>query len=97
MASNLILPNQFFVMVVDTGDAVSSAIRKDLNEGEFMLDRFRERLNEFEEEYDMSSEEFMDKFESGELGDDEDFFEWYAVYRSKVHWEEKTCKLREAV
>lgn len=84
-------------MVVDSGDAVSSAIRKDLNEGEYMLERFRERLEEFEEEYDMGSEEFMEKFESGELGDDEDFFEWYAVYKSMKHWEEKTGKLREAV
>jgi len=84
-------------MTVETGDAVSSAIRKDLNEGEYMLERFEKRLKEFEEEYGMSSEEFMEKFESGELGDDEDFFEWYAVYKSKEHWEEKTTELREAV
>ncbi|MFB6209180.1 MAG: hypothetical protein ABEJ56_03505 [Candidatus Nanohaloarchaea archaeon] len=84
-------------MTVDTADAVDSAIRKDLNEGEYMLERFRKRLEEFEEEYDMSSEEFMEKFESGELGDDEDFFEWYAVYESMKYWEEKTGKLMEAL
>jgi hypothetical protein len=84
-------------MTVDTADAVDSAIRKDLNEGEYMLERFRNKLEEFEERYDMSSEEFIEKFKSGELGDDEDFFEWYAIYQSKKHWEQKTDKLREAV
>ena len=84
-------------MVVESGNAVSSAIRKDLNEGEYMLERFEKRLKEFEEKYDMSSDEFMEKFESGKLGDDEDFFEWYAVYRSKEHWKEKITELREAV
>lgn len=84
-------------MAVDTNDAVSSAIRKDLNEGEYMLEKFRQQLEEFEEEYSMGSEEFIEKFESGELGDNEDFFEWYAVYRSKEHWEKKTGELRDAV
>ena len=84
-------------MPVETTEAVSSAIRKDLNEGEYKLKRFQQRLKEFEKEYDMNSSEFIEKFESGDLGDDEDFFEWYAVYKSKQHWEEKTGKLREAI
>ncbi|MFB6245196.1 MAG: hypothetical protein ABEJ03_02510 [Candidatus Nanohaloarchaea archaeon] len=84
-------------MTVDTADAVSSAIRKELNEGEYMLERFRGKLEEFEEEYGMDSEEFMERFESGELEDDEDFFGWYTVYRSVKHWEEKIGELRGAV
>lgn len=84
-------------MTVDTTDAVDSAIRKDLNEGRYVLEKFREKLEEFEDKYDMTSKEFIEKFESGEIGDDQDFFEWYAVYQSKQHWKEKTDKLREAV
>lgn len=55
-----------------------------------MLDHLKERLDEFEEEYGMDSEEFMQKFESGELGDKEDFFEWHAVIQSINHLEQKT-------
>ena len=33
-------------------------------------------LNYFRKKYKMSDSEFIEKFEAGELGDDEDFFIW---------------------
>ena len=45
----------------------------------------------FELEYHMSSDEFMQRFEAGELGDDAIYFDWYAakcgldVMRKKQH------------
>lgn len=49
------------------------------------LERYERDLRVFEEQYGMSSAVMNEKFESGELGDDADFFEWsglYLVYRS---------------
>ncbi|WP_440947640.1 hypothetical protein ACSAZL_05050 [Methanosarcina sp. T3] len=37
----------------------------------------------------MDSDLFMKKFDSGDLGDDDDFFEWYAAKRSLVYLERK--------
>lgn len=84
-------------MAVETDDSVDSAIRKDITEGEYMLESLRQRRKEFEEQYGMSSEEFMEKFESGDLGDDQDYFEWYALTESIQHLENKTEKLRKKV
>lgn len=39
----------------------------------------RRRIKEFEEHYGMSSAIFHEKFESGELGDEEDFFMWWSL------------------
>lgn len=77
-------------------DAVASAVEKELDEGRFIMQRLRQRLNAFEDEYGMETEEFVEKFEEGEIGDDQDFFEWYAAYKGVKHWEEKTEKLKEA-
>ncbi len=33
-------------------------------------------LSQFEKKYGISSEKFFNRFEKGELGDDEDYFEW---------------------
>lgn len=41
----------------------------------------RASLNKFERQYALESSEFYDKFESGEIGDDMDFFEWYGTWR----------------
>lgn len=35
----------------------------------------------FESKYNMPSNEFFDRFERGELGDKEDFFEWAALFQ----------------
>lgn len=37
-------------------------------------------LRGFEEEYEMSSDEFHRSFNAGEMGDDIDFFDWDATY-----------------
>ena len=42
---------------------------------------FEERCRAFELEHHMSSDEFMRRFETGELGDDAVYFNWYAAKR----------------
>lgn len=56
-----------------------------LDEDRSRLSEYERDLRTFEEQYGMDSATMDDKFESGELGDDMDFFEWsglYAVYKS---------------
>ena len=54
----------------------------------FLLKRDAAHLSS---EYHMSSDEFMQRFEAGELGDDAIYFDWYAakcgldVMRRKQH------------
>lgn len=70
---------------------------------QFKLEDERRRLAEyardlraFEEQYEMDSAEMNEKFESGELGDAMDFFEWSGLYeiylylRDKIHRIEST-------
>ncbi|MEI7638751.1 MAG: hypothetical protein WCJ37_15680 [Syntrophus sp. (in: bacteria)] len=41
----------------------------------------KEELSSFESTYQMSSEDFFERFEKGELGDKEAYFEWSAMYQ----------------
>ena len=41
----------------------------------------RNDIELFERKYNMSSVEFFEKFEKGELGDNEDYFEWSALFQ----------------
>ncbi len=45
------------------------------------VDMLKEELSRFESTYQMSSEDFFNRFEKGDLGDKEDFFEWSAMYQ----------------
>ena len=40
------------------------------------------KLKRFEEEYNMASAKFHERFHHGELGDDEDFFIWDALFET---------------
>ena len=42
------------------------------------------RIRELEEKYGMSSDEFLTRFEKGELGDEEDYFIWWSYLRAKA-------------
>ncbi len=42
----------------------------------------KEKLEEFERKYGMKTSEFIEKFNSGELGDKEDFFLWWSMHRA---------------
>lgn len=44
------------------------------------LSVIKARLEAFEQEYQMSSADFHQRFHAGELGDAADFFEWSAFY-----------------
>ena len=59
------------------------------------LIKFNNECKEFESEYKMDSNQFLTKFESGELGDDLHWFDWYAALRGKKLWEKKCRVLRE--
>ncbi|MEW6287213.1 MAG: hypothetical protein AB1509_13400 [Chloroflexota bacterium] len=43
----------------------------------------------FEKKYKMSSEKFLEQFEAGKLGDEQEFFDWYAALRGVRLWRER--------
>ncbi|MBI5602903.1 MAG: hypothetical protein HY879_06075 [Deltaproteobacteria bacterium] len=43
---------------------------------EFNLDRYQKRLTAFEKKHKMTSEKFKKKFIAGEMGDDQEWFDW---------------------
>lgn len=44
------------------------------------ITRLRDQLAVFEDRYGLSTPEFYERFEHGEMGDDADFFEWSATW-----------------
>jgi len=50
---------------------------------------FERACRAFEQQHQMSSEEFMRQFESGTLGDEAEYFDWYAAKRGFDLWERR--------
>ncbi|MBN1936006.1 MAG: hypothetical protein JW934_15155 [Anaerolineae bacterium] len=47
---------------------------------------FERSCHSFEQRFKMSSDEFMRRFESGDLGDEAAYFDWYAAKRGLDLW-----------
>ena len=76
-----------------TPQEVSEVIRAALDQNErvakYKIKKYSGICENFENKYGMDSDHFMEKFYSGELGDDDDFFDWYAAKRGLDIWNKK--------
>lgn len=73
---------------------VKEALRRELTLSEAKVNLISEEIEGFEKRYEMSSEEFVDKFERGELGDDQEYFEWWGLVRGLKKIEEQISKIK---
>lgn len=58
---------------------------------------YKKTLKEFERKYRITTTAFLKRFEAGEIGDDTDFFDWYAFARLLAQWQKTQSALRTAI
>lgn len=68
---------------------LSNALRHEADLAAARRTYFERACRAFEQQHQMSSEEFMRQFESGALGDDAEYFDWYAAKRGLDLWERR--------
>lgn len=78
------------VPIVRSGLAIEKNLLK------MSLDEYKKDLETFEKKYKMSREVFIQKFESGDLGDDPEWFDFLFAYRAYEHVKKK-LKLIEQI
>ncbi|MGM3308570.1 hypothetical protein ACSQ6I_21770 [Anabaena sp. WFMT] len=54
-------------------------------------------IDEFEKKYNLTSEQFKQQFNSGNLGDEMDFFEWFGLCELRKDILQKINKLEQAL
>ena len=69
-----------------------------------ILTRYRQKLaiynldiDKFEKKYQLTSEQFLEQFNSGNLGDEMDFFEWFSLCELRKDILQKIHKLEQAL
>jgi hypothetical protein len=66
-------------------EAVDLAVRKllehQVQKDEIQLTELDTDLARFERRYAMSSADFFNRYQAGQMGDDADVFEWHALYK----------------
>lgn len=62
----------------ESSDVVRETLQKEVNRLKEKINSLNQHLLTYEKEFHFSSEDFQIKWNNGELGDDQIFFEWFA-------------------
>jgi hypothetical protein len=73
----------------EVSEVIRGALEQNQRVAKYKVKKYSEICEDFEKKYNMSSDLFMGKFNSGELGDDDDFFDWYAAKRGYDIWNKR--------
>lgn len=58
---------------------------------------YKKALKKFEQKYHLTTQTFLKRFETGQIGDEGDYFDWYAFAKLLVQWQKTQSALRSAV
>lgn len=58
---------------------------------------YKSALKELEQKHQLNTRTFLKKFESGQLGDESDFFDWYAFAELLERWRKAQSAIRSAI
>ncbi|MFW6305721.1 MAG: hypothetical protein ACOC1V_08090 [Candidatus Saliniplasma sp.] len=81
----------------DSEKVVQDSIDREIKIIETKLEKYEEKLRQFEKKHDMDSKEFIEQFEAGELGDDQKWFEWKFAYKAYKRLTERKDRLERAI
>ena len=76
---------------------VIRSLQREQKLSEVALARLTEQCQTLETRYGWATEEFLRKFNAGEIGDDHDFFRWYALAQAKADWQATRQSLSEVL
>lgn len=70
-------------------NAVSFALNSAAANARQRFEHYAGVCKRFEKKHKITSVKFMEQFETGKLGDEQEFFDWYAAVRGLILWRER--------
>ncbi len=58
---------------------------------------YKKALKDFEHKYHLSTNSFLKRFEAGQMGDEADYFDWYAFAKLLAQWQKTQSAIRSVV
>jgi len=81
----------------DVVPIVKDSINREIVLLESKINLLESEIKKFEEKYKLTSREFEDEFDSGNLDDSQDFFEWWGLIRGLKTLKDKLIKAKSVV
>jgi uncharacterized protein with HEPN domain len=73
---------------------VQESLRREIKIAGEALKNLKEKVRYFEQKYNLKTTNFVRSFETGNLGDDEDYFIWYSHAKAINEWRDRERELK---
>lgn len=80
-------PTEF--ALAEVRNTLSSALRSEAEQAHLRREHYAALCRTFEQEHKLSSDEFLERFEEGSLGDALFAFDWFAAKRALDLWDRR--------
>ena len=80
----------------DVAPIVKDSVHREIILIQSKINLAKSEIKEFEDKYHLTSSEFQRKFEKGDLGDSQDYFEWWGMLKG-INTLEERCNKAKAV
>lgn len=81
----------------DVAPVIKDSICREIILLESKINLVKSEIKQFEEKHHLTSSEFMQKFEKGDLGDSQDYFEWWGLIKGLKTLEERLKKAKAVI
>ena len=76
---------------------IKTSLMREYNLCANAIDFYKKAVKEFEQKYHLTTHVFLKKFEAGHMGDEADYFDWYAFSRLLAQWQKVRSAIRSTV
>ena len=78
-------------------DEIKTSLKREYDLYSNAMAFYKNALKELEQKHQLSTQAFLKRFESGRLGDDADYFDWYAFARLLARWRKAQSAIHSAI
>jgi hypothetical protein len=76
---------------------IKASLKREYNLCANAVDFYKKAIKEFEQKYHLTTNTFLKRFESGQIGDETDYFDWYAFAQLLAQWQKVRTAIRSTV
>ncbi len=81
----------------EVAPVIKDSIHREIILLESKINLLKGEIKQFEEKYHLTSPKFLEKFEKGDLGDSQDYFEWWGLIKGLKTLEERLNKAKAVI
>jgi len=78
-------------------DEIKTSLKREYDLYSNAMAFYKKALQEFEQKYQLDTQTFLKRFEAGQIGDEADYFDWYAFANLLARWRKTKSAIRSAI